>query len=67
MEFENYIAQLRNEIINGVVEKLTPLLKHSSESKDNELLLIDELVSYIKGKLKNNPFTKRFTTAQSLF
>ena len=52
MDFDNYIAQLKNDIIDGVVERLTPLLKHSSESKDNELLMIDELVSYLKGKLK---------------
>ncbi len=52
MDFENYIARLKDEIIDGVVERLTPLLRHNSLSQDNELLMIDELVSYLKGKLK---------------
>ena len=54
MDFENYIARLKDEIIDGVVERLTPLLRHNSVSQDNELLMIDELVSYLKGKLKKD-------------
>jgi excisionase family DNA binding protein len=52
MKIEIDSTVLIDTIVERVVEQLTPLLMHSSVSNENELLMIDELVSYLKGKLK---------------
>ena len=43
---------LIDTIVEKVVEQLTPLLKQNSKSNDNELMTIDEVVGYLKEKLK---------------
>ncbi|MHC4270442.1 MAG: helix-turn-helix domain-containing protein [Planctomycetota bacterium] len=37
-------------IVEKVVERLTPLLKHNSNSSYNDILTVDELADYIKVK-----------------
>jgi excisionase family DNA binding protein len=58
-------------IAERVAKQLTPLLKHNSKSNDNELMTIDELVSYLKVKkssiydkvhTKSIPFLKNGNT-----
>ena len=43
-------SQLINDIVEKVVESLTPLLKQNSKSNDNELMTVNELANYLKVK-----------------
>jgi len=50
MKIEIDDSQLINDIVEKVVERLTPLLKHNSKSSDNELMTVDEVAKYLKVK-----------------
>lgn len=43
-------SQLINDIVERVVESLTPLLKQDSKSNDNELMTVGEVANYLKVK-----------------
>ncbi len=50
MKIENDDSQLINDIVEKVVEKLKPLLNNSHDSKNNELMTVEELANYLKAK-----------------
>ena len=50
MKFEIDNSQLVNDIAKKVVEQLKPLLKNSHNSKDNELMTVEEVARYLKTK-----------------
>ena len=50
MKIEIDDTQLIDTIVEKVVERLTPLLKHNSKSSDNELMTVDEVAKYLKVK-----------------
>ena len=41
-------SQLINDIVENVVESLTPLLKQNFKSNDNELMTVEETAKYLK-------------------
>ena len=43
-------SQLINDIVEKVVESLTPLLKQNSKSNDSELMTVGEVANYLKVK-----------------
>ncbi len=43
-------SQLINDIVEKVVESLTPLLKQNSKSSNNELMTVSEVANYLKVK-----------------
>ena len=50
MKFEIDNSQLVNDIAKKVVEQLKPLLNNSHNSKDNELMTVEEVARYLKTK-----------------
>ncbi len=50
MKIEIDDSQLINDIVEKVVERLKPLLNNSHDSKNNELMTVDELANYLKAK-----------------
>ncbi len=54
MKIEISDKALVGKIVEGVVEQIAPLLKHNSKSNDNELMTVDGLISYLKGKAKKS-------------
>ncbi len=50
MKIEIDDSQLIDTIVEKVVERLTPLLKHNSKSSDNELMTVEEVAKYLKVK-----------------
>jgi len=50
MKIEIDNSQLINDIVEKVVERLKPLLNNSHNSKDNELMTVDEVAQYLKMK-----------------
>lgn len=62
MEFENYIDQLKNDIINGVVERLEPLIKNNSMSNDNELWNVEKVAHYLDTS-KSSIYSKTHTNS----
>ena len=38
------------QIVQGVIEQLSPLLKQNSKSSDNELMTVEEAEKYLKAK-----------------
>ena len=50
MKIEIDDSKLINDIVDRVVERITPLLKQDSHSNNNEMLTVDELADYIKVK-----------------
>ncbi len=52
MKIEIDDSKLVETIAKKVVEEIKPLLNH--KSKNDELITIDELVSYLKGKTKKS-------------
>jgi excisionase family DNA binding protein len=50
MKTELNDSQLVNDIANKVVEQLKPLLNNSHNSKDNELMTVEEVARYLKTK-----------------
>ena len=43
-------SQLINDIVEKVVERLTPLLKQNSENNDADLMTVSEVAKYLKVK-----------------
>ncbi|MHC4270148.1 MAG: helix-turn-helix domain-containing protein [Planctomycetota bacterium] len=50
MKIEINDSQLVNNIVERVVEQLTPLLAHNSKSEDNKLMTVEELAGYLRVK-----------------
>jgi|TARA_B100001971_G_scaffold183344_1_gene181261 excisionase family DNA binding protein len=50
MKIEIDETQLINDIVEKVIERLTPLLRQNSKSSDNELMTVEELTVYLKTK-----------------
>ena len=50
MKIEIDDTVLIDTIVEKVVERLTPLLKHNSKSNDNELMTVEEVANYLKVK-----------------
>ncbi len=50
MKIEIDDSKLINDIVEKVVEQITPLLKQNSKSNDNELMTVKEVASYLKVK-----------------
>ncbi len=62
MDFDNYIAQLKKDIVNEVVEKLEPLVKNSSMGNDNELWDVERVARYLN-KSKSSIYSKTHTNS----
>ncbi len=50
MKIEMNDSQLINDIVERVVERLTPLLKHNSKTDDNKLMDVKGLADYLQVK-----------------
>jgi excisionase family DNA binding protein len=50
MKIEIEDSKLINEIVEKVIELIKPLLSSSHDSKDNELMTVVEVASYLKTK-----------------
>jgi len=50
MKIEINDSQLINDIVEKVVERLTPLLKHNSKTDDNKLMDVKGLADYLQVK-----------------
>ncbi len=50
MKIEIDDKMLIDTIVEKMVERITPLLKHNSKSNDNELMTIEEVAKYLKVK-----------------
>ncbi len=62
MDFDNYIAQLKKDIINEVVERLVPLVKNIPMGNDNELWDVEKVASYLN-KSKSSIYSKTYTNS----
>ncbi len=50
MKIEIDDSKLINNIVEKVVEQITPLLRQNSKSSDNELMTVNDVASYLKVK-----------------
>ena len=62
MDFDNYIAQLKKDIINEVVERLEPLVKNNSMGSDNELWDVEQVAGYLNIS-KSSIYSKTHTNS----
>ncbi len=62
MDFDNYIAQLKKDIINEVVERLEPLVKNNSMGNDNELWNVEKVAGYLN-ESKSSIYSKTHTNS----
>ncbi len=71
MKIEIDDSQLINDIVEKMVERLKPLLNNSHDSKNNELMTVEDLADYLKVKkssiydkvhAKSIPFLKNGNT-----
>ncbi len=58
MKIEIDDSQLINDIVEKVVEQITPLLKQNSKSNDNELMTVEEVRKYLKFEKKSSVYDK---------
>lgn len=59
MKIELETSDIEN-IVQGVISQITPLLKQNSKGSDNELMTIEEVAAYLKTK-KSSIYAKVHT------